>query len=253
MEEQTTTETKAEPRLKVGTVVRLKSGGPVMTVDEAPVVKVATNEGEVLECSWPVEGEATGGRREVAKFHPETLDVLGEPDSEIGRREEKGRHFDRMAQAGKVVVSFAPRLGAVMPGEISKNATASIVIDPKAPSFRRVEGRIVQEIKSVDGKAEAGKFAATVPFESVWQIDPLGPGGSVFFADAVPEERVRQMFIELSATRAQAVEFVNGLRHGIRLIDSNAQHGVLVRWARAASILISPPEERGSKIIQLHK
>jgi len=243
-----------EQKITVGTVVRLKSGGPIMTVDSAI-------EGADLECSWPAERgpepvEKVGGgvlTRQVAKFAPCTVEVLGAPDSEIGRREEKGRMFDRFAETGaKVVVSFAPRRGAVLPGDLSSAASASLVIDPRAPSFRRVEGGIEQEVKSANGDPAAAGFQSKIPFASVYKIEALGEGGVVFFADACPEEQVRQMFLALNQSRHSATQFADALATGIRLVRTHAQHGMLVRWSQAAAILLAPPSsEGGSKVIRL--
>jgi len=61
----------SEATLTVGDVVRLKSGGPLMTVQQATYA-------DNIMCTWFGENN----KREVAPFHPRTLTLIGPEDND---------------------------------------------------------------------------------------------------------------------------------------------------------------------------
>jgi uncharacterized protein YodC (DUF2158 family) len=65
-----------QPKVKIGDVVKLKSGGPKMTVNNYDVVTGAYNEKEGIMCVW-FEGNTP--TRQI--FHVDTLEVVEDKEA----------------------------------------------------------------------------------------------------------------------------------------------------------------------------
>lgn len=147
---------------KKGDVVRLKSGGPDMTVTFADEVVFSHGKNAlIVACTW-----FSGKTLETGKFAPELLVLAGDRghDSTHGLRLSAGakkilRHF-RDKQIPQLAYEYPAKLAELFPGDPEACETAQaelaslglIALGPQMPAHLPLDNRIVAAAITLDGE-----------------------------------------------------------------------------------------------------